>query len=112
MARRSTPILVAFCLALLGGVLRAAPDGGGHDTKPPAPCVLVTKSTPYGNAGYDHVVTLHNRCEHTMVCSVKTNVNPKPTSVSVPAKESVRVVTWRGSPARTFTADVKCRKAS
>jgi hypothetical protein len=39
---------------------------------------------------------------------VKTNLNPEPTTVTVPGKEKRLVVTFRGSPAREFTPDVRC----
>jgi hypothetical protein len=44
-----------------------------------------------------------------MRCEVKTNANPKPTTVDVPRGEKRSVMTFRGSPAREFQADVSCK---
>jgi hypothetical protein len=35
-------------------------------------------------------------------------VNPEPQVLTVPSGSRVEVVTFMGSPARTFTADVRC----
>lgn len=79
----------------------SAADGG-------ADCVKVRPEVRYGALGYDHIVHLRNVCDHTYQCAVKTNVNPQPIDVAVPARFEVQVVTFRGSPAREFVAYVDC----
>lgn len=73
-------------------------------------CVDVSFYAIY-RVGYDHIVHLANHCDKASVCSVKTNVNPNPIIVTVPAKEDVDVLTFRGSPARVFTPHVTCTDA-
>jgi hypothetical protein len=74
-------------------------------------CVGVSSQALYRNYGYDHVVHLVNRCNDDAVCEVSTDVNPEPSHATVPAKGEVDVLTFRGSPARTFTPRVKCHSA-
>lgn len=72
-------------------------------------CIQVRASAPYGNAGYDHIVTLDNGCEKPATCLVSTDVNPETVSVALGPGESKSVLTFRGSPARTFRAHVSCK---
>jgi hypothetical protein len=88
--------------------LRAA-DAGAPDAGPPFPaCVSVSTIVRYGALGYDHIVGIANGCAKRVECVVRTDVNPDPIHASVSPKEATEVVTWRGSPAREFKADVKC----
>jgi hypothetical protein len=75
----------------------------------PAPCVRHWSEVRYRNLGYDHIVLLRNECLADALCEVSTNVNPKPIDTKVGVGEQVEVLTMRGSPAREFTAQVKCR---
>lgn len=72
-------------------------------------CIQVRASAPYGNAGYDHIVTLDNGCEKPAACLVSTDVNPDVVTVSLAPGEAKSVLTFRGSPARTFRAHVSCK---
>ena len=72
------------------------------------PCVDVSSHAVYRGVGYDHIVHLANRCDKSAVCSVSTDVNPERIVVTVPPKEEVDVLTFRGSPARVFAAHVTC----
>lgn len=74
-----------------------------------AQCVTVRTEARYRAYGYDHLVHLKNACEKGVVCTVSTNVNPKEQQVSLDAGASTTVVTFVGSPARTFQAKVSCR---
>jgi len=74
-----------------------------------ARCVTVRTETRYRAYGYDHLVHLKNGCEKGVVCTVSTNVNPKEQQVSLDAGATATVVTFVGSPARTFQANVSCR---
>ncbi len=58
--------------------------------------------------GYDHLVHLRNLCNRRAECTIKTNVNPYPLHVTVNARSTKTVLTFRGSPARSFTATVEC----
>lgn len=105
--------LLAAVLVL--AVLGHAPGVHADDSETPdaakKPCVVVATSAPYVNYGYDHVVTLSAACPKPQRCTVKTNVTPTPVTVELQATETKSVVTFRGSPAREFTADVRCQAA-
>jgi hypothetical protein len=75
----------------------------------PGGCVDVTTDARFASVGYDHIVTLKSGCTKTMKCTVTTNVHPEPIAVELAAGGVESVVTWRGSPAREFTADVTCK---
>jgi hypothetical protein len=60
-------------------------------------------------SGYDHIVHVRNGCEKPVLCAVSTNVNPDPQKVTVPPKEEIEVLTFRGSPAREFVPKVDCK---
>ena len=101
---------VRWTLVVAFGAATAFADGSSES----APltervgCVDAWGEARYRNYGYDHVVHLRSRCRVRVVCEVSTNVNPKPVRASVPAGESVEVLTFRGSPARDFTPNVSC----
>lgn len=94
---------LAFGLFLAGDAI--AQDGGA-----PAPVTCVTSRTEarYSGYGYDHLVHLRSACEAVARCSVSTNVNPAPQTVRLEPGREATVVTFRGSPAREFTARVEC----
>lgn len=79
--------------------------------KKPGGCVDVTTQASYASIGYDHIVTLKSGCKVRMACKVSTNVNPDPASVDLAPGATESVVTWRGSPAYEFTANVTCNAA-
>jgi hypothetical protein len=104
-------VAITVVLALVAAVVAtglesphqsSAADAGSPD------CVKVRPEVHYGALGYDHIVHLRNVCDQTYQCTVKTDVNPKPIDVAVPARFEVQVVTFRGSPARVFVAYVDC----
>jgi hypothetical protein len=72
-------------------------------------CLKSWTEARYGASGYDHWVHLDSACSVSASCSVATSVNPNAVEVAVPPGEHVAVLTWRGSPAREFTAVVRCR---
>lgn len=72
-------------------------------------CVEMQAQAVYRNNGYDHIVHLRSRCGRSTACLVATDVNPAPVEVTVPPREQLAVLTFRGSPAREFTPDVTCR---
>ena len=71
-------------------------------------CVEVEAVPRWGASAYDHWVRIQNRCERAVRCEVATNVNPEAQTVTVAAGDTEEVLTWRGSPARTFTPRVRC----
>jgi hypothetical protein len=77
---------------------------------PPAKhaCVTVRAEAPYRGSGYDHLVKLQNHCDRPVKCAVSSDVNPEGAVVTVAAKSHAEVLLWRGSPARTFKARVRC----
>lgn len=76
---------------------------------PKLSCVEYNAEARYSGVGYDHLVHISNHCERAVTCEVSTNVNPEKTRVAVASKATETVLTWRGSPAREFTAAVSCR---
>jgi hypothetical protein len=79
--------------------------------KKPGGCVDVKTEASFASVGFDHIVTLTSGCKQAMTCTVSTNVNPDPTTVQLAVGATESVVTWRGSPAREFSADVTCAAA-
>jgi hypothetical protein len=96
--------MALWLLMALAGPVSAA------DTQPKRPtCVDVRTEARYRNYGYDHLVTIRNGCDQAVSCDVGTDVSPEPTRVSVAAHAEADVLTFRGSPAREFSARVECR---
>ena len=77
-----------------------------------ADCASVTASARLYYAGYNHVVTLTNRCQRVVSCEVWTNVDPTP-HFTLRAKpgESVETITRVGSPSREVQAGKLCHFA-
>jgi len=97
--------------AVLAVLMAAAPlhaEDSKAPSKKPGGCVDVSTEASFASVGYDHIVTLKSGCKKQMTCSVTTNVNPDPATVTLEPGESESVTTWRGSPAREFTANVTC----
>lgn len=91
------------------GALLFSPTLFADETKPPTvTCVSWTTQAKFVGVAYNHLVHLVNKCEHDVSCRIKTDVNPKEETVSIPAKKSRTHLTFRGSPAREFKADVTC----
>lgn len=87
------------------------PPGGNKEELPKAkdPSLCVTHRTEARFiSGYDHLVHLTSACEMSVSCRVSTDVNPSPQTVSLAPGETTTVLTYRGSPARTFEATVSC----
>ncbi len=71
-------------------------------------CIKVRARAQYGAYGYDHIVSIHDGCDKTAACVVRTDVNPDPMSVRVAPGKTEEVVTFRGSPSYEFHATVRC----
>lgn len=103
IGRVGTATLAA--LALTGSAIAA----GADSTPPPAKvCIASVGEARYRNYGYDHVVRLTSSCDVPSECSVTTNVAPGAVKVTVPGGQTVEVLTFRGSPAATFTHQAVC----
>jgi len=74
----------------------------------PAACVTVSTEARWAGLAYNHIVRIANGCRVAQSCTVMTDVNPEPQMVTVSSGSTVEVVTFIGSPARTFTASVRC----
>lgn len=95
--------------AVVMGLLLISPTLADDQQVPK--CVDVSKQVFYRAFGYDHIVNVDNHCKFSVDCTIWTNVNPKKTRVKVADGESAEVLTFRGSPARTFTPYAECREA-
>jgi hypothetical protein len=107
---------LVFALELTGalGIEGAPPEVAGppvlrlEEPGPPgATCTRFWAQALY-DVGYQHLVYVTNDCEFVISCVVWTNVNPVPQAASLAPEQSVVFVTFRGSPASTFTPFVRC----
>ena len=99
-----------LCLLALAAQVRA--DDSEDPGAPKKECVAVSTEARYSSYGYDHIVTLRSACPTPQRCEVKTDAAPNPVSVELGATDTKSLVTFKGSPAREFKADVKCKAAS
>jgi hypothetical protein len=102
---RIASTLVVLVLVTLT-VLATAPNASAGDTQ--ASCIKFWGETRYGAMAYNHIVHVANSCTVTADCAVSTDVNPEPQQLEVSGQSSVEVMTFMGSPARTFKPNVKC----
>lgn len=92
------------------GLLATGPTDAAEEPDP-ATCVSYRAEARF-SIGYDHLVHVTNACEREVQCHVSTNVNPTGVDVRVAPQRTETVLTFRGSPARSFTAEVDCAWAS
>jgi hypothetical protein len=76
--------------------------------EPRPACVTLSTEARFVGVAYNHIVHIANACSVAENCTVTTDVNPEPQTVTVPPGSRVEVVTFLGSPASTFTAAVRC----
>ena len=99
---------VALCLQAVGsGAALVPPAHPLSDASPPS-CVTFATEARFVGLAYNHIVHIANGCDAAKSCTVATDVNPERQAVTVPAGSTVSVVTFIGSPARTFAASVQC----
>jgi len=101
------PWLAALAVAAL-------PLGHGHAAEAPSAqqnqdCIVTWNEVRVRYPGYDHIVHLESHCSVRATCAVATNVNPETLVAEVPPGEHIEVLTFMGSPAREFTAQIECR---
>lgn len=97
--------------AVVAFVLLVPTPTGAAEEADPASCVSYRAEARF-SIGYDHLVHVTNACERVVQCHVSTNVNPTGVEVRVAPQRTETVLTFRGSPASTFTAEVDCAWAS
>ncbi len=100
-------ITAAVAIAAMFGSRVAEAEDAGAAALPA--CISVGTESRYVPYGYNHIVLLKNGCSKAATCTVSTDVNPQASSVDVAAASSVEVLTFTGSPARTFRARVTCK---
>jgi hypothetical protein len=106
-----TTMPVATALLGLSGAIASAFHGTPprHLTdSPPPSCVTFSTVARFAGLAYNHIVHIANGCNVAQSCTVTTDVNPEPQVATVPPRSTVAVVTFIGSPARTFIASVRC----
>jgi hypothetical protein len=101
----SSLVLGAIALVAAPAPVGAA-DGGGP--APVGPCVTLRAEARYGAAAYNHIVVLTNACDKAEDCSVTTDVNPEPITVTVPGHGVAEAMTFLGSPSRVFVPKARC----
>jgi hypothetical protein len=101
--------LVGLLIPALLATSSALAEGSENAPKAVS-CVAVETEARFKGFGFDHVVTLRNGCKKPARCSVKTDANPRASSVELAVGEERMIVTFAGSPAREFRADVTCRE--
>ena len=78
------------------------------DAQPQNNCLETWTEARFRGYAFDHYVHIQNGCAYDALCVVTTNVNPNPQEVEVDVGQHIEVVTFHGSPWRTFTAKVTC----
>ena len=109
MSRHPLAAAILVALAVVAGSAGAtasAEVGAAPQAKPK--CIEVRTWAKYSYPGWDQMVTLTSTCPSDARCEITTSTNPDPTSVEVPAGQSVDVRTWMSSPGKEFTANVDC----
>ena len=99
-------LIIGLMILAMSGFAATEPTPAGGTTG----CVTWTTEARYEGLGYNHYVHLKSACKEVMVCSVTTNANPDPTMATLQPGGKTRVITYRGSPASEFTANVSCEK--
>jgi hypothetical protein len=103
----ATALTTALALIALQSALVAADEGG--KPAPKAPCEVVTKQVQYRGLGYQHAVTIRNTCDHEIACTIKASSNPETLTATVGPQATASVAVHSGSPAREFSAEVRCK---
>ena len=84
------------------------PLGAAQAVDPERPTCVSFQTEARFRIGYDLLVHITNQCNRAVDCTVRTNVNPSNISARVAPKTTETVLTFRGSPANTFRAEVHC----
>ena len=110
MNLRALLALTALSALALGARAEPPRDDDAPAQQSPDTCAAVTPVARYIGYGYDHVVSLKNGCSRPVTCEVWTDVDPQPHhTLSAQPGETREVVVRRGSPAREFKPEKKCK---
>lgn len=105
--RRRRRSLLGLCLsAALSLTLLTTALGHAQGTLPI--CVHVRGEARWAAAAFNHYVLVRNQCDRAAHCQVATDVNPEPQPLTALPGETAEVITYRGSPAQSFTPIVTC----
>jgi hypothetical protein len=96
--------LVAF--AVLAACAAALSPGSVAEAQ--SSCLRSWPEARFGAMAYNHIVHIANSCTQDADCDVSTDVNPEVQKVTVASHSEVQVMTFLGSPARTFKPNVRC----
>ena len=96
-------LLSLLPLAALAVAFAPAARAQSSDT-----CIKAWPETRYGAMAYNHIVHLANSCDPDADCQVSTDVNPDVQKVTVAGHGSLEIMTYMGSPSRTFRPNVQC----
>ena len=88
--------------------LAAFSPGRAQAERKTPPCIRFSGHVVATAVGYNHVVAIENSCDGAALCTVSTDVAPDPIQATVPTKQRIELVTFRGSPSYTFTPKVEC----
>jgi hypothetical protein len=114
MITNAAAIVIGLGMASsVGGTGATGTDAAAASEPPeqqPQPALACVRFWPLARytAGYDHLVYVANGCNVAVSCAVWTDVNPVAQVVAIRPEQSIVVLTFRGSPARAFTAFVRC----
>jgi hypothetical protein len=86
----------------------AAALSAGSVAEAQSSCLRSWPEARFGAMAYNHIVHIQNSCTQDADCDVSTDVNPEVQKVTVAAHSEVQVMTFIGSPARTFKPNVRC----
>jgi hypothetical protein len=95
-------LVVAACAAAL------VASSSGSVAEAQSSCLRSWPEARFGALAYNHIVHIQNSCTQDADCDVSTDVNPEVQKVTVAAHSEVQVMTFLGSPARTFKPNVRC----
>jgi hypothetical protein len=93
---------------LASGKSSATAEPLGADAGPTT-CVKWRGEARSNGYGYKHVVVIDNGCKKPATCTVSTDVNPTPQTVTVAPQSTEEVVTFFDSPASAFVPNVTCK---
>lgn len=105
MSRVRLSILAAIAALSASAALFAQP-ARIPGTRPE--CVAVAAQPVFNGTGYNHLVTIANRCATPVTCAVTTDVNPRAISAVIDAGQSRTVNTYFNAAGYGFSPTVHC----
>jgi hypothetical protein len=102
MRRLLSLVMLAACAVALVSL------SSGSVAEAQSSCLRSWPEARFGAMAYNHIVHINNACTQDADCDVSTDVNPEVQKVTVASHSEVQVMTFLGSPARTFKPNVRC----